>query len=299
MAGRWHSLTAWARRSGLPMLAAVALQHSATAWANPEAEPARDADEAAPAERDSAPQVAVHRSASELPDSPLREADLAPAPARDSRFRSFLGEPRFDAIVSGSMQFVFRSASAEGVDITPKASWGIAGTILLTDWLGLRLNANLESHRVRADSRYFGLGNSALSVPDLEGIRVGVGLEPRYLVADRLWLWVSAGVAWARVSQNSLSATGAVPVTVAPRSGVLVELPARAGVTLMVIPNWLGVSVGGRYAYSTSQTGDLFSEADRGSQQVIREDTGTLMYVRGLPRLAPAWSLELALDLFL
>lgn len=291
------------------MLTAVALQLASPALARaeppqpsppePERHLAKEPEEAPPSERGTEPEAAVHRPASELPDSPLREADLVSAPPRRSRFRSFLGDPRFDAIVSASAQLVYRGTSERGVDIAPKASFGLAGTILLTDWLGLRLNANLESHRVRADSEYFGLADSALRIPNLEGVRVGLDLEPRYLVFDRLWLWVSAGVAWARFSQNSVRATGAVPLTVPPRSGVLVELPLRAGVTLAVIPKWLGISVGGRFAYPTSQTGDLFSEADRGSQQAIREDTGTLLYVRGLPSLNPAWSLEVALDLLL
>ncbi len=251
------------------------------------------------ADGDTSAERQTYRPASELPESPLSDADLVALPERSSRFRSFLGEPRFHALVSASTQFVFRRPSQDGVTVAPRASWGLAATILLTDWLGVRLNANLESHRVRAEGEYFGLDGSAMRTPNLFGIRMGLELEPRYPVLDGLWLWFGAGIAWARFSQDSLSSSGAVPLTVPPRSGVLVEVPARAGVTVVVIPNWLGVTVGGRFAYPTSQSGDLFASADRGSQQVVREDSGMVVYVRGLPSFKPAWSVELALDLFL
>ena len=113
--------------------------------------------------------------------------------------------------------------------------------------------------------------------------------------------WVgelAAGVGWARFVAPPLTAES-TGVVLAERAGVLVDVPVTPRLTWHLVPSRVAISLAGTYALVLpTQTGDLFTNGT-GQSQVLRQDTGELISIEGLPQFGHSLGAHLAIDLIL
>lgn len=251
---------------------------------------------------------------SETPSAQLRDGELLPSPleaeAGDFADRERLAEAEFaERDAARQVRLLIVSAGATWLDRASEqpslASYlsgpGVefAGTILVTDWLGVRLSGAYDTHIARLRS----LGNeTSLLAPEtttLEGLTLAASVEPRWQASERISILAGFGVAWDRFSLGAMSLeTSQGTAEVRQRTGVLLEFPITLGVTFSPIPQRFGIGIRARYAPRTRQTGDLF-DGGTGGGQVVSQSSGEMLFVPGLPRFAPALSIGLHCELSL
>lgn len=218
------------------------------------------------------------------PYTPSTEAKAAAEP-----------DPKLE--LSALVGFVSRAADATNVRYQPGTAWAGQARVALTNWLGVALMGGKERHQVWLGEGSLGLPDP-LTQPALDGLRVGGSVSLRHRLRPRLYAEIAAGVAWSHYTAAPLQ-NRARTLVVPERTGVVVTLPVSPRALFVLVPGRLALSAVGTVGFALpGQTGELFAR-DGGGAQAVRQDTGELVSVGGLPPFTHSYGGYLSVDLLL
>ena len=199
--------------------------------------------------------------------------------------------------ISPTIGVTWRESSEPHASYSPSLTWGAYSLIPLTARFAVRGSVEVERHSVRLQSGSLGTEpGTELEQPALDGIRLAAILRYTHTLAPRWQLWAETGIAWLRFEADTLTGSSPQPFSLAPRSGILLEIPATFGGSLLLIPHRLTASVSVTRGFSFLESGRLF-QTSGGNLQIVREDSGELAHIDGLPAFESPLALSFAIDL--
>jgi hypothetical protein len=192
---------------------------------------------------------------------------------------------------------VSRPSRGQGVQYALGPMWAGHATIVLLENLGFRLSGGMTYHDVEITRGALGVAGATEGEPSIRGPRVVGQLQPMLQLAPRIDAFALVGIGWQRFTANSISIAEPTPLRVSERSGVLVELPIAVGARYAVLRERMALALTFGFAAPLTESGALF-DADAGTSQSLRQDTGELVRVDALPHFAGALSGSVSLDFF-
>lgn len=176
-------------------------------------------------------------------------------------------------------------ANGSGIEYGPGITYGAHAQLLSARWLRFSLYYLHARQPLEVPGGAFGGFQTAqLESGFLTSYVLGARLQPTLNLGSRLHLWVSAGAGWGKVTAPAMTLESTSPersALVAPREGVVVELPFGVGGSFDIIERWLAVSVDATYTSQTKQSGSIY-----GTSQAV-DSTGQLVEIGPLPKLGP------------
>lgn len=225
------------------------------------------------------------------------EPALASPPAPDAN-SGRAGRPEMRKLELGvDVGAVRRPSAGAGVDYETGLRWSGHGTIVLLPNLGARLTGGMEYHALSIEPGALGAEGPATGEPNISGPHVLGQLQPMLELAPGLDGYALVGIGWQRFTADSVTLGEPTPLTIAERSGVLVELPLAVGARYAVLRDRMALALTFAFSAPLSQSGSLF-DAGAGASQSLRQDTGELVRVDALPHFESATSASLSLDFF-
>lgn len=187
-----------------------------------------------------------------------------------------------------------RTSSSDRVSYGSGFTWGAHLRAELVSFLGIRIYFNNSFHSVDAPPEAFGTiyTDGAVEHDDIKVTVLGARLEPTWVVTPEFRLWVAGGVAWGRVTADEVRTDPVVYNF--DRSGVLLEWSGSLGASYDVIPRWAAVTLLLNGGVVSNQSGNVFDTV-----QVIRQDTGQMERLGGLPKFDNTFSALIGLGIVL
>ncbi|MBN2194577.1 MAG: hypothetical protein JW751_17295 [Polyangiaceae bacterium] len=197
-------------------------------------------------------------------------------------------------------------------EYSPGFAWVGSARIPISSWMGLRFLVRHSNHPVEvergglaAPSEVAALGAMAFDQPPIEAWLMAARLEPTWVLAPRLRLWLGLGAGWLRILAPPTEGTlpGCTPWMVADtevscrlatgsRTGLGTELDATLGATVELVPRWLALNVSTGLGAVLAQSGTLYA-----SQQAIA--AGSLHRLTGFPSVGASSTFLVGLGLML
>jgi hypothetical protein len=189
-----------------------------------------------------------------------------------------------------------RPSSDDAVSYQPGIWWSGHATVVLLENLGVRLTGGMEYHAIDIEQGTLASG-PVEGQPRMSGPHVKGQLQPMLRLTPRFDIFALLGVGWQRFTANAIGIGEPSPLLVSRRSGVLVELPLAIGARYAVLRERMAVGLSFCFTAPMTQTGALF-DSNAGTNQSLRQDTGELVRVGGLPHFESALSAGLSFDFF-
>lgn len=226
---------------------------------------AQDDDDDAPA---AAPEKPKAKSdADDLPDVAADEAPLPPpGPPRagEQEPGTYFAPPvqpgTRRASIGPDLFVTHRGSSGEG-SYGAGPGYGAHLRAELTSFLGLRAHFSRVTHDVELPEGALGLPGTRYDQPAVTVTTLGGRLEPTLWLLPTLYVWAGAGVSWGRLVAPIPSTSGALDLTTAERTGVLLEWTGAIGGSVDVIAQRLAITAWVSGGIISNRSGVAFATA--------------------------------------
>ncbi len=237
--------------------------------------------------------------------APSATASMEPRPRTPDDPEPFTREdapegPTRKVLVGASVGVEVPSAEDDTASYAPGPAWGAHARVEVAPWMGVRASFLEARHETSIPTGGLGRPGTRFSSPTLRDQRLGVSVEPTWVISPRVRLFGALGVAWSRLSMESVAldpATGAAGepagtrLDLPTRKGVSLAYPLALGAQLDAIPNWLALELMVEASLRSNQSGALFETARDVDADGARTTVGPL------PNLGPSLGVRMGVSL--
>lgn len=192
--------------------------------------------------------------------------------------------------------FVARSAKSDGTGVGYGAGLAYGGhaQTIVARWLRVSLYALASSHALDLPARALTSDGDASADGSMSAYVLGARVQPTLALGRRARVWASVGAGWGKLRAPSMHvAAPGGGYSVAPRDGVMLEIPVGVGGQLDVVRRLVSVGADVAFGPIVAQTGDLYDRV-----QAI-DASGRVTHVGGLPEPTTALTAVVSVTLSL
>lgn len=200
-----------------------------------------------------------------------------------------------------------RASSESRADYSLGPALSAYGQIPVLSWLSVKLQTGWERHHAELDAGAFELQERA-GDSELTGLLLGLELVSNWVISQDVQGWIALGAGWTRFESASLDLelTNGARAQLPRKSGVMIEFPARLGISWKPSAHQVGLSLSAAYSLATGQTGDLFESGSGTRQAVVQSASAdnttngsSVVTIAGFPTFENALQTQLTIDFYL